>query len=101
MTERVRTDSAPPATEDLNPYNIAQQQFDHAAEYVADLPAGLRNLLRATQRLLKVEFPIECDDGTVRMFSGYRAFDFDGDGLDDLVYPWPSAGIGLVHNESR
>ncbi len=59
--------------EDLNPYNIAQQQFDHAAQYVADFPEGLRTWLRGTIRLLKVEFPIECDDGTVRMFSGYRA----------------------------
>ncbi len=59
--------------EDLNSYTIAQQQFDTAAQYVADLPEGLRKWLRSTQRLVKVEFPIECDDGTVRMFSGYRA----------------------------
>ncbi|HUP62734.1 MAG TPA: Glu/Leu/Phe/Val dehydrogenase [Thermoanaerobaculia bacterium] len=59
--------------EDLNPYNIAQAQFDHAAQYVADLPDGLRTWLRGTTRLLKVEFPVECDDGSVRMFSGYRA----------------------------
>ncbi|HKR63177.1 MAG TPA: Glu/Leu/Phe/Val dehydrogenase [Thermoanaerobaculia bacterium] len=59
--------------EDLNPYNIAQQQFDEAAQYLADLPDGLRNWLRGTTRLIKVEFPVECDDGTVRTFSGYRA----------------------------
>jgi len=59
--------------ENLNPYDIAQQQFDSAARYVADLPAGLRNWMRGTLRLLKVEFPIECDDGTVKIFSGYRA----------------------------
>src|SRR5438105_8384529 len=59
--------------EDLNPYDIAQQQFDNAAQYVADLPEGLRNWLRGTMRLLKVEFPIECDDGSVKIFSGYRA----------------------------
>ncbi len=59
--------------ENLNPYDIAQQQFDTAAHYVADLPNGLRDWLRGTLRLLKVEFPIECDDGTVKIFSGYRA----------------------------
>src|SRR5436309_10909354 len=59
--------------ENLNPYDIAQQQFDTAARYVADLPEGLRGWLRGTMRLLKVEFPIECDDGTVKIFSGYRA----------------------------
>jgi len=65
--------SAPPATENLNPYDIAQQQFDAAAKYVADFPDGLRIWLRGTVRLLKVEFPIECDDGSVKIFSGYRA----------------------------
>ena len=59
--------------EDLNPYNIAQQQFDEAAPYVTDLPAGLRDWLRGSTRLIKVEFPVECDDGSVRVFSGYRA----------------------------
>src|SRR6266536_4171515 len=59
--------------ENLNPYDIAQQQFDTAAHYVADLPNGLRDWLRGTMRLLKVEFPIECDDGSVKIFSGYRA----------------------------
>jgi glutamate dehydrogenase/leucine dehydrogenase len=61
------------ATEDLNPYNIAQLQFDRAAEYVDDLPEGLRNWLRGTTRLVKVEFPVELDDGSVCIFSGYRA----------------------------
>jgi glutamate dehydrogenase/leucine dehydrogenase len=61
------------ASEDLNPYNIAQQQFDAAAAYVAELPDGLRTFLRGTTRLVKVEFPVECDDGTVRTFAGYRA----------------------------
>jgi glutamate dehydrogenase (NAD(P)+) len=40
---------------------------------VVDLPDGMRTLMRGTTRLLKVEFPVECDDGTVRTFSGYRA----------------------------
>ncbi|HVT02917.1 MAG TPA: Glu/Leu/Phe/Val dehydrogenase [Thermoanaerobaculia bacterium] len=64
--------SASETPENLNPYDIAQQQFDSAAQYVP-LPAGLLALMRGTARLLKVEFPIECDDGTVRVFAGYRA----------------------------
>ncbi|HSP35208.1 MAG TPA: Glu/Leu/Phe/Val dehydrogenase [Thermoanaerobaculia bacterium] len=59
--------------EELNPYNIAQQQFDTAVPYVADLPEGLRAWLRGTERLVKVEFPIERDDGKVETYSGYRA----------------------------
>src|SRR4051812_26734697 len=61
------------ATEDLNPYRIAQGQFDIAAQYVADFPEGLRDYLRATTRLTKFEFPVEMDDGSVRTFAGYRA----------------------------
>jgi len=75
VTERVKASMSKPTTpaENLNPYDIAQEQFDTAADYVADLPQGLRLWLRGTMRLLKVEFPIECDDGKVRIFSGYRA----------------------------
>ena len=67
--------SSTPATEseDLNAYSIAQRQFDQAAGYVPDLPDGMRTLLRGTTRLIKVEFPVERDDGTVQTFAGYRA----------------------------
>src|SRR4029077_16719321 len=58
--------------ENLNSYSIAQAQFDAAAQYV-DIPAGLREYLRHTNRLTTVEFPIEEDDGTVTTYTGYRA----------------------------
>ena len=61
------------SAEDLNPYNIAQRQFDEAAAYVANLPDGLRLWMRGCTRLVKLEFPVECDDGKVRVFAGYRA----------------------------
>jgi glutamate dehydrogenase/leucine dehydrogenase len=70
---RNSSSSVEKTVENLNPYDIAQQQFDTAARYVADLPNGLRDWMRGTLRLLKVEFPIECDDGSVKIFSGYRA----------------------------
>jgi glutamate dehydrogenase (NAD(P)+) len=73
VQQNARAASPPVDSEDLNPYNIAQQQFDAAAAHVAELPDGLRNWLRGTTRLVKVEFPVECDDGTVRTFAGYRA----------------------------
>jgi glutamate dehydrogenase (NAD(P)+) len=59
--------------ENLNPYDIAQQQFDIAAQYVSDLPDGMRVWLRGCTRLIKVEFPVVMDDGSVRTFAGYRA----------------------------
>ncbi|HEX2121361.1 MAG TPA: Glu/Leu/Phe/Val dehydrogenase [Thermoanaerobaculia bacterium] len=74
LQQSARGSSSPAmAPEDLNPYNIAQQQFDQAAQYVPELADGLRTWLRGTTRLVKVEFPVECDDGVVRTFAGYRA----------------------------
>ena len=32
--------------EDLNPFHIAQQQFDHAARYIPELKAGLIDFLK-------------------------------------------------------
>ncbi|HUP50349.1 MAG TPA: Glu/Leu/Phe/Val dehydrogenase [Thermoanaerobaculia bacterium] len=58
--------------ENLNSYDIAQLQFDTAAHYTG-IPEGLKKWLRGTMRLIKVEFPIERDDGSVDTFSGYRA----------------------------
>jgi len=65
--------AVPAETEELNPYRIAQQQFDTAAEYVANLPHGLREYLRRTMRLTTVEFPVEMDDRSVKMFKAWRA----------------------------
>jgi glutamate dehydrogenase (NAD(P)+) len=54
-----------------NPFHIAQQQFDEAAELLG-LPEGIRNVLRVPQRELTVNFPVKLDDGTTEMFTGYR-----------------------------
>src|SRR5207244_11586579 len=59
--------------EELNPYRLAQQQFDTAAEYVANFPSGLREYLRRTMRITTVEFPVDMDDGTTRLFKAWRA----------------------------
>jgi glutamate dehydrogenase/leucine dehydrogenase len=58
--------------EELNPYLIAQKQFDAASKYVANLPEGLREFLRVVNRIIYVNFPVEMDDGTVKTFSGFR-----------------------------
>jgi glutamate dehydrogenase (NAD(P)+) len=54
-----------------NPFRIAQHQFDLAADLL-DLPAGLRAILRVPQRELSVNFPVKLDDGSTRVFRGYR-----------------------------
>lgn len=53
------------------PLESALEQFDTAADRLA-LDPGLREVLRVPQRELTVNFPIEMDDGRVRVFSGYR-----------------------------
>ena len=60
------------AQEDLNPYHIAQQQFDRAAQYLPTLSGGLLEFLRRPGRAITLEFPIETQDGEVRNFVGYR-----------------------------
>ena len=54
-----------------NPFRIAQQQFDSAAELL-DLPQSVRATLRIPQRELTVSFPIGMDDGSTQVFTGYR-----------------------------
>ena len=61
---------AAPALVD-SPWLNAQRQFDNAAE-ILQLSPGLRAVLREVRRELVVRFPVKMDDGTVRMFEGYR-----------------------------
>ncbi|MBK9715455.1 MAG: Glu/Leu/Phe/Val dehydrogenase [Kouleothrix sp.] len=54
-----------------NPFHIAQQQFDSAAELL-DLPQDIREILRVPQRELTVNFPVKLDNGTTKVYTGYR-----------------------------
>ena len=54
-----------------NPFRIAQQQFDGAAELL-DLPQDIREILRVPQRELTVNFPVKLDNGSTKVFTGYR-----------------------------
>ncbi len=55
----------------INPWAVAQQQFDLAAERL-NLDPGLRKVLREPRRELIVHFPVKMDDGSVQVFTGYR-----------------------------
>jgi glutamate dehydrogenase (NAD(P)+) len=57
--------------EDLNPYRIAQIQFDIAAEHLK-LDPGMRQVLRTPKRVLEVSIPTKMDNGQVKVFTGYR-----------------------------
>ena len=58
--------------QNLNPYEIAVQQFDRAAAYLPKLKAGAKAMLRKPKRELTVNFPVHMDDGSVEIFTGYR-----------------------------
>ncbi len=53
------------------PYEIALAQYEKAAAYL-DLKSGTREMLRYPKRVLIVSFPVEMDDGTEKVFTGYR-----------------------------
>lgn len=50
---------------------MAQQQFDKAAEYL-QLDEGARNLLRWPLREYHFSIPVRMDDGTIKVFRGFR-----------------------------
>lgn len=61
-----------------NPFQMAQAQFDHVADLL-DLPQDARELLRVPLREYHFSIPVRMDDGTTRVFRGFR----------------------IVHNDSR
>lgn len=56
---------------DNNPFKIAQQQLDEAAA-ILGLDPATHALLREPMRELVVTIPLRMDDGSVRVYRGYR-----------------------------
>ncbi|HTD47617.1 MAG TPA: Glu/Leu/Phe/Val dehydrogenase [bacterium] len=54
-----------------DPWEMALQQFQIAADQLS-LKRGIRECLAYPHRELVVHFPVGMDDGSVRMFTGYR-----------------------------
>ena len=63
--------SAAAPREELNPFEIAKQQFDRAADYL-ELEESMRNVLRSAKRQLIVSIPVRMDGGETKVFEGYR-----------------------------
>jgi len=59
------------AEKGYNAYKMAQQQFDRIAEML-DLDEPTRELLRSPIREYHISIPIRMDDGSVRIFRGFR-----------------------------
>jgi len=55
----------------FNAYKMAQEQFDRVAEPL-ELDQATRNLLRAPMREYHFLIPIRMDDGSVKIFKGFR-----------------------------
>jgi len=59
------------AQEDLNPFSIAKQQFNTAADLL-QLDISMRDVLVNPKRQLIVSIPVKMDDGSISVFEGYR-----------------------------
>lgn len=55
----------------INPADMAMKQVELAAQYL-DLDHGILDKVKYTERDIIVHFPVKMDDGTVKMFTGYR-----------------------------
>jgi len=58
--------------ENLNPFEIVQKQIDAAASLLG-LPSTAVEILKHPKRVVCVSFPVKMDDGSVRVFEGYRS----------------------------
>lgn len=58
-------------TTPLNPYHMAVQQFELAADQL-NLSEDMREILRQPKRELTVNFPVRLDNGRIKTFTGYR-----------------------------
>ena len=63
----------------FNPFEMAQRQFDHVADRLG-LDQGTRDFLRNPMREYHFKLPIRMDDGSVKVFSGFRVQHSDARG---------------------
>src|SRR4051794_21385826 len=57
--------------ETLNPFEVAQQQIQIAAKLM-NLDDGILSILLWPERELHVHFPVRMDNGSIRVFDGFR-----------------------------
>src|SRR3990172_8698117 len=60
-----------PEEKKINPFETARTQVDIASKYL-DLDSGLIEKMKNTKRELIVHFPVKMDNGTIKIFTGYR-----------------------------
>lgn len=81
---------------ELNPFKIAQAQFDEAAEML-DLEPAMREILRWPRREYKFTIPVKMDNGDTKVFHGYRVQYNDARGPNKGGLRWhPDENIDTV-----
>jgi glutamate dehydrogenase/leucine dehydrogenase len=58
-------------TQEMNPFLLAQAQFDQVAEQM-DLDDAVRSILRWPLREFRFQLPVRMDDGSIKVFFGFR-----------------------------
>jgi glutamate dehydrogenase/leucine dehydrogenase len=77
LTEKLRTavfvkiETLAPVIATPNPYEAALKQLDIAAEKL-NLDPGIHEVLKRPMRAFIVNIPVAMDDGSIRVFTGYR-----------------------------
>ena len=54
-----------------NPFHVAQKQFDSVAKML-ELEEGVKEFLRQPMREFQFTIPVQMDDGSVKVFTGFR-----------------------------
>ncbi len=73
VTQRRAAPVAPIATTPTSALAAALEQFAEVADFL-ELDPTLRDVLRVPQREWTVNFPVHMDDGSTRIFTGYRVW---------------------------
>ncbi|MGA2238128.1 MAG: Glu/Leu/Phe/Val dehydrogenase [Candidatus Bathyarchaeia archaeon] len=67
----VKIDTLTPLIAAPNPYEAALRQLDMAAKKL-NLDTGIHEMLKHPMRVIIVNIPVAMDDGSMRIFTGYR-----------------------------
>ncbi len=62
--------------EQQNPFTIAQKQCDQCALYL-ELDPGIHQILRVPRREIHINIPVRMDDGSTKVFQGFRVIHND------------------------
>ena len=64
--------SSPNLNEKINPFEVALKQLEEASK-ILNLEKGMLEILSNPKRILTVSIPTRMDDGSIKVFTGYRS----------------------------